>query len=96
MLYLGGFLIGYVCVLLMVSLFNISVFLKIVLYILNCYNFVVFEKNSCMKIVLVVNIIFNCFVFGEIIYFLVCVLYSCKFMFDLEFCLKYFFYESLV
>lgn len=93
-LYPGGFPTGYACVLSTASSFNTSAPSKTVSHTSNCHNSVASEKNSSMKIVLVVNIIFNCLVFGEIIYLLARASHSRKFTFDSEFCSKYFFHES--
>ena len=93
-LYPGGFPAGYACVLSTASSFNTSASSKTVSHTPNCHNSVASEKNSCMKMVLIVNIIFNCLVFGEIIYLLARATHSSKFTFDSEFCSKYFFHES--
>ena len=93
-LYPGGFPTGYACVLSTASSFNTSASSKTVSHTSNCHNSVASEKNSCMKVVLIVNIIFNCLVFGEIIYLLARASHNSKFTFDSEFCSKYFFHES--
>ena len=93
-LYPGGFPIGYACVLPTARSFNTSASSKTVSRTSNCHNSVASEKNSCVKMVLIVNIIFNCLVFGEIIYLVARSLHSSKFTFDSEFCSKYFFHQS--
>ena len=93
-LYPGGFPSGYACVLPTVSSFNNSASSKTVPRTSNCHSSVASEKNSCLKMVLIVNIIFNCLVFGEIIYLVARTSHSSKFTFDSEFCSKYFFHQS--
>ena len=96
LLYPSGFPTGYACVLptLSSTSFNTSASSKTVSHTSNCHNSVASEKNSCLKMVSIINIIFNCLVFGEIIYLLARALHSSKFAFDSEFCSKYFFQQS--
>ena len=93
-LYPGGFPTGYACVLPTARLFNNSASSKNLSHTSKCYNSVASEKNSCMTIVLIVNIVFNCLVFGEIIYLVARASHCSKFTFDSEFCSKYFFHQS--
>jgi len=93
-LYPNGFPIGYDCVLPTVRSFNTSSSSKTVSRTSNCHNSVASEKNSCIKIVLLVNIIFNCLVFGEIMYLIARASHNIKFTFDTEFCSKYFVHEG--
>jgi len=93
-LYPGGFPTGYACVLPTVRSFNTSASSKTLSHTSNCHNSVASEKKSCMRMVWIANIIFNCLVFGEIIYLLARASHSSKFTFDSEFSSKYFFYQS--
>lgn len=93
-LYPGGFPPGFACVLPTERSFNATAPSKTVSHTSNCHNSVASEKNSCMRIVSIVNIIFNCLVFGEIIYLVARASHNSKFTFDSEFCSKYFFHQS--